>query len=93
MKNFKLLNLTNRHYAALTNLVLNNRCVNMIVKVHAINKRTQFTALTHSCCSTTFTSIYSIFWRSAQHTRSSIKTAAIQYRSVLQIMQYICIVS
>lgn len=40
MKNFKLLNLTNRHYAALTNLVLNNRCVNMIVKVHAINKRT-----------------------------------------------------
>lgn len=40
MKNFKLLNLTNRHYAALTNFVLNNRCVNMIVKVHAINKRT-----------------------------------------------------
>lgn len=40
MKNFKLLNLTNCHYAALTNLVLNNRCVNMIVKVHAINKRT-----------------------------------------------------
>lgn len=40
MKNFKLLNVTNLHYAVLTNLILNNRCVNMIVKVHAINKRT-----------------------------------------------------
>lgn len=83
MKNFKLLNLTNLHYAVLTNLILNNRCVNMIVKVHAINKRTYITALTHSCCSTTFTSIYSIFCGSAQNTRSSIKTGAIQYRSVL----------
>lgn len=83
MKNFKLLNLTNRHYAALTNLVLDNRCVNMRVKVHAINRCTLFTALTHSCCSTTFTSIYSIFCGSAQNTQSSIKTGAIHYRSVL----------
>lgn len=38
MKNFKLLNLVNCYYVVLINLVLNNRCVNMIVKVYVINK-------------------------------------------------------